>query len=137
MVRADPRLCCAGPQSGLSGATVQSDPVSLNPRPGRGHRRSRPGIQERRAAPVTIGVLCAIPQELVHLRDALAHPWGEEVAHTRFEKGALDGHEVVLAGAGIGKVNTALVATILADRFRCRTIVFSGVAGGLDPALRI
>ena len=86
---------------------------------------------------MTIGVLCAIPQELVHLRDALAHPWGEEVAHTRFEKGALDGHEVVLAGAGIGKVNTALVATILADRFRCRTIVFSGVAGGLDPALRI
>ena len=41
------------------------------------------------------------------------------------------------SGAGIGKVNTALVATLLADRFACRLIVFSGVAGGLDPALRI
>ena len=43
----------------------------------------------------------------------------------------------MLVGAGIGKVNTALVATLLADRFGCRLIVFSGVAGGLDPALRI
>ena len=86
---------------------------------------------------MTIGLICAIPQELAHLRSALAHSWGEEVAHARFDKGGLDGHEVVLAGAGIGKVNTALVATLLADRFRCRLIVFSGVAGGLDPDLHI
>lgn len=86
---------------------------------------------------MTIGLICAIPQEIAHLRDALTHPWGEEIAHARFEKGALDGREVVLAGAGIGKVNTAVVTTLLADRFRCRAIVFSGVAGGLDPSLRI
>jgi adenosylhomocysteine nucleosidase len=86
---------------------------------------------------VTIGLICAIPQELAHLRNALAHAWSEELAHARFDKGGLDGSEVVLAGAGIGKVNTALVATLLADRFRCRTIVFSGVAGGLDPDLHI
>jgi adenosylhomocysteine nucleosidase len=86
---------------------------------------------------VTIGLICAIPQELAHLRNALAHAWSEELAHARFDKGGLDGREVVLAGAGIGKVNTALVATLLADRFRCRAIVFSGVAGGLDPDLHI
>jgi adenosylhomocysteine nucleosidase len=86
---------------------------------------------------VTIGLICAIPQELAHLRNALAHAWSEELAHARFDKGGLDGSEVVLAGAGIGKVNTALVATLLADRFRCRAIVFSGVAGGLDPDLHI
>ena len=61
----------------------------------------------------------------------------EAVAHTRFITGVLDGHDVVLAGSGMGKVNAAIVTTLLADRFGCRTIVFSGVAGGLDPALSI
>lgn len=86
---------------------------------------------------MTIGLICAIPEELAHLRDVLAHGRTVAVAHARFDEGALDGHEVVLVGAGIGKVNTALVATLLADRFACRMILFSGVAGGLDPALDI
>ncbi|MFZ1429765.1 MAG: 5'-methylthioadenosine/adenosylhomocysteine nucleosidase [Geminicoccaceae bacterium] len=86
---------------------------------------------------MTIGLICAIPQELTHLRDALEHVATVDAAGVRFDQGRLDGHEVVLVGAGIGKVNTALVATILADRFGCRLIVFSGVAGGLDPALHI
>ena len=86
---------------------------------------------------MTIGLICAIPQELEHLRRALDAVETAEVAHARFDRGRLDGHEVLLVGAGIGKVNTALVATLLADRFGCRLIVFSGVAGGLDPVLRI
>jgi adenosylhomocysteine nucleosidase len=44
---------------------------------------------------------------------------------------------VVLAEAGCGKVATAIVASLLADRFGCAGLVFSGVAGGLDPALAI
>ena len=85
---------------------------------------------------MTIGLICAIPQELAHLRERARgtrqRSWR---AVRQFDSGRLDGHEVVLVGAGIGKVNTALVATLLADRFGCRLIVFSGVAGGLDPAL--
>lgn len=86
---------------------------------------------------VTIGLICAIPQELAHLRDAMEHTHSEDVAHTHFDTGTLDGHDVVLAGSGMGKVNAAIVTTLLADRFGCRTIVFSGVAGGLDPTLDI
>jgi adenosylhomocysteine nucleosidase len=86
---------------------------------------------------VAIGLICAIPQELAHLRAALIDPHSEEAAHTVFETGTIDGHDVVLVGSGMGKVNAALVATLLADRFGCRTVVFSGVAGGLDPALSI
>jgi adenosylhomocysteine nucleosidase len=86
---------------------------------------------------VTIGLICAIPQELATLQSALAETHTDAVAHTRFVTGVLDGHDVVLAGSGMGKVNAAIVATLLADRFGCRTIVFSGVAGGLDPALSI
>jgi adenosylhomocysteine nucleosidase len=42
---------------------------------------------------------------------------------------------VVLVEAGIGKVNAALVATLLLDRFGCDGLILSGVAGGLDPGL--
>lgn len=59
------------------------------------------------------------------------------MAGVEFSVGDLDGHPVVLSQAGMGKVNGALVATLLADRFGCRAIVFSGVAGGLDPDLKI
>jgi adenosylhomocysteine nucleosidase len=84
-----------------------------------------------------IGVICAIPQELSHLQEALAHDRAEEIAGFCFDHGTLDGGGVVVAEAGIGKVNTATVATLLATRFAARTIVFTGVAGGLDPALAI
>ena len=86
---------------------------------------------------MTIGLICAIPQELAHLRAALADSRSEVAAHTVFDTGTIDGHDVVLAGSGMGKVNAALVTTLLADRFGCRTVVFSGVAGGLDPTLSI
>jgi adenosylhomocysteine nucleosidase len=86
---------------------------------------------------VTIGLICAIPQELAHLRAILTDARSTEVAHTVFDAGTIDGHGVVLAGSGMGKVNAALVTTLLADRFGCRTIVFTGVAGGLDPRLAI
>ena len=86
---------------------------------------------------MTIGLICAIPQELAALRATLAGAHRENAAHAVFDIGAIDGHDVVLAGSGMGKVNAALVTTLLADRFGCRTVVFSGVAGGLDPTLSI
>ncbi|MEO1019849.1 MAG: 5'-methylthioadenosine/adenosylhomocysteine nucleosidase [Pseudomonadota bacterium] len=86
---------------------------------------------------MTIGLMCAIPAELDHLRDALDHRRTTRLAGLDFFHGELDRHDVVLVGAGIGKVNTALSATLLAARFDSRIIVFSGVAGGLDRALAI
>ncbi|GAY15726.1 5'-methylthioadenosine/adenosylhomocysteine nucleosidase [Mycobacterium sp. shizuoka-1] len=84
-----------------------------------------------------IGLICAIPAELTHLRTLLADAVAVRAAHTEFVTGRLDGHSVVLVGSGMGKVNSALVATVLADRFGCAPIVFSGVAGGLDPQLAV
>lgn len=86
---------------------------------------------------VTVGVICAIPQELAYLRGVLVDAKRQQVAQILFDSGQLDAHRVVLAAAGMGKVNTGLTATLLADRFGCRTIVFTGVAGGLDPELCI
>jgi adenosylhomocysteine nucleosidase len=89
------------------------------------------------AAGQPIGLICAIPQELTDLRAALDHDRRTEVGGFTFDQGALDGRPVVLAEAGIGKINTAIVATLLATRFEAAVLVFSGVAGGLDPDLAI
>ncbi|MGV9801373.1 5'-methylthioadenosine/adenosylhomocysteine nucleosidase [Mycobacterium sp. NPDC003449] len=86
---------------------------------------------------MTIGLISAIPQELAHLRDVMDDVDGVSIAHTRFDTGSLDGHDVVLAETGMGKVNAALVTTALAHGFGCRAVVFSGVAGGLDPDLNV
>ena len=86
---------------------------------------------------MTVGILCAIPQELGHLHEAMAGDGVQVEAGLRFVTGRLDDHAVVLVGAGVGKVNTAMTATLLARVFGCRMILFSGVAGGLDPSLRI
>ncbi len=91
----------------------------------------------RVGTPVTIGLVCALPQEHAHLLTAMTGVVTQEIAGVGFSVGELDGHRVALARAGMGKVNAALVATLLADRFGCRAIAFSGVAGGLDPGLRI
>ncbi len=84
-----------------------------------------------------VGVLCAIPQELAYLADNLTGTDISNKAGMRFHAGRLDGEPVVLARAGMGKVNAAIAATLLIERFGCRAVVFSGIAGGLDPSLAI
>lgn len=51
--------------------------------------------------------------------------------------GRLDGHDLVVAESGVGKVASSVAATLLAREFGCRGLVVSGVAGGLDPDLHI
>lgn len=40
-------------------------------------------------------------------------------------------HDLVLAYSKIGKVNAALTATIMIEKFRCEIMLFAGVAGSL------
>ena len=84
-----------------------------------------------------IAVLTAIPEEIAAFGAHLTETGREDVAGIAVYHGTLDGRAVVLAEAGIGKVNAALAASILFDRFRCGGIVFSGVAGGVDPNLNV
>jgi adenosylhomocysteine nucleosidase len=82
-------------------------------------------------------VICALPEELAYLRSVIEAPESLRVGHIEFVSGDLDGRQIVLAGAGMGKVNGAVVSTLLADRFACGPLVFSGVAGGVDPELSV
>ena len=87
--------------------------------------------------PGPIAVLCAIPQEMALLRGEMVGTAVTRLPTGDVISGHLDGREVVLAAAGIGKVNTAIATTLLVERFHPRVVVFTGVAGGLDPQLEV
>lgn len=82
-----------------------------------------------------LGILSAIPEELKHLEDR--QEGSETIAGLAFHRGRIEGRSAIFVETGIGKVNAALTATLLAERFDCRALVFCGVAGGVDPALGI
>ena len=84
-----------------------------------------------------LGLISAIPQELAHFGAELEIASDREIGGIGFRQGRLDGQPLVVAEAGLGKVNAAVVSTLLLSEFGCRALVFSGVAGGLDPALAV
>src|SRR5690606_7987617 len=54
----------------------------------------------------------------------------------RISRGHIEGVEVFVARCGIGKVNAAALTQYLLT-LGVRSVVFTGVAGALDPALRV
>jgi adenosylhomocysteine nucleosidase len=85
-----------------------------------------------------VAIVSALPQELARLRDATHELVPTDLdADLRAWLGTLDGQAVVLAECGIGKVSAALLTTALIRAAQPRAILFSGVAGGLDPDLHV
>ncbi len=85
-----------------------------------------------------IGVIAAMEEEkraiLAFLSEA--HPVLEK-AGLLFEEGRFGRLSIIVVCAGIGKVNAAMCAQILIDAFSPDAVLNIGVAGALDPALRV
>lgn len=86
---------------------------------------------------MTIAVFSALQPEIHLLVEELERARRLDVADWPLWKGLVLGTEVVLAKAGVGKVNTAALSAIVWERHRPSLMVFTGVAGGLDPALGV
>lgn len=84
-----------------------------------------------------LGLICAIPEETGALASHCSGQVFEDIGGFTFISCQLDGRPIVLVEAGIGKVNAAIVGTLLLHRFGVGGLLFSGVAGGLDPALAV
>ena len=82
-----------------------------------------------------IGILCAIPKE-IHFFDLLPDS-AQLVGGRTFFKSKHSSHDLVVVECGIGKVNAAMVSTLLVKVFDCEMLIFSGVAGGIDPEMEI
>ncbi|MDR0411751.1 MAG: 5'-methylthioadenosine/S-adenosylhomocysteine nucleosidase [Treponema sp.] len=82
-----------------------------------------------------VGIIGAMEEEIALLRSYLENLQREMINGFEFLSGELDGNTVVLLQCGIGKVNAAVGAALLLDRFKPSFVVNTGSAGGIDPSL--
>ena len=59
------------------------------------------------------------------------------VAGIRFDRGTVEGREIIVFQAGSSLVNAAYQLQLALDRFPITHVLFAGVAGGIDPALEV
>jgi adenosylhomocysteine nucleosidase len=86
---------------------------------------------------VTTAILSALAEEQQGLLELLQGPQRVQRAGREFWLGQLHGTPVVLALSRIGKVAAATTTTTLIEAFGARRLVFTGVAGGIAPGVRV
>jgi adenosylhomocysteine nucleosidase len=86
---------------------------------------------------MTIGIIGAMEEEVAVLKQEMNIEETVDYASMQFCKGTLCGKNVVIVRSGIGKVNAAICAQILADKFNVDVLINTGIAGSLDAAIDI
>lgn len=87
-------------------------------------------------APV-IAIIGALEKEVRQIYAAVEKGTVADEAGLRIVGGEYHGFEIVATTAGMGTVNAAAAAQHLISAHGANAIIFSGIAGGLNPALHI
>ncbi|WP_299365105.1 5'-methylthioadenosine/S-adenosylhomocysteine nucleosidase [uncultured Paracoccus sp.] len=87
-------------------------------------------------SPVT-AVISTFEPEWIALQADLENAEETVLNGNRFISGTLEGQHVVLFLSGISMVNAAMTTQLALDHFDIDRIVFSEIAGGVDPTLHI
>ena len=82
-------------------------------------------------------VMSAFRPEWAELLAALKNREDLIINGTDYATGEIEGKPVVLLLSGISMVNAAMTTQFVLDHFTVKRIVFSGIAGGLNPDLEI
>jgi adenosylhomocysteine nucleosidase len=82
-------------------------------------------------------IVSAMHEELSAVLALMPDERKQQVAGRDFWAGHLHGQDVVVVLSRIGKVAAATTATALIERFDVDRIVFTGVAGGLAPQVKV
>lgn len=85
----------------------------------------------------TIGIIGAMDREVEAIKDALDETFTECIAGADFMVGTYMGLRVVAVVSGIGLVNAACTTQCLIDRYAPDSIIFSGIAGSLNPIVGV
>ncbi len=83
-----------------------------------------------------IAILGAMPEEIQLLESQMSHIKTKNILGFQFKTGKLNGRKIVLTETGIGKVNAAVVTTLIIKEFQPKSVIFTGIAGGISEALK-
>lgn len=84
-----------------------------------------------------IGIIAAMEEEKRLLAEKMTIEKQEEIAGWLFLTGFLEDKKIVLVQSGIGKVMSAMAATLLIDHFQVNLVINTGSAGGLGTSMKI
>jgi adenosylhomocysteine nucleosidase len=98
--------------------------------------KSTPAAETLDRTPRT-AVMSAFEPEWTELKATLSGREDHLVNGTTFATGTIEHQPVVLFLSGISMVNAAMNTQLALDRFTVKRIVFSGIAGGVNPDLEI
>jgi adenosylhomocysteine nucleosidase len=82
-----------------------------------------------------IAIISAYSPEWLALKGAMSATRTEVIADVTYVVGKLEDKDVVLFLSGVSMVNAAMTTQGAIDHFKIRRIVFSGIAGGINPSL--
>lgn len=84
-----------------------------------------------------IGIIAAMPEELVYLIQHLDDAREEKVLGNSYHTGKVGSVELVLVESGIGKVMSAMSVAILADHFQVDAVINTGSAGAVANGIAV
>lgn len=84
-----------------------------------------------------IAIMGAMREEIAPILESIGSYEMFEHAGNVFYTAAYEGHELIIAYSKIGKVFSAITASVMCERFGAEVLLFSGVAGGIAKELKI
>lgn len=84
-----------------------------------------------------IGIIGATSAETKPFIEKMIDNTVSQYSMLDFYQGTLAGLDTVVVSCGVGKVNAAITAQVMIDRFGVNIIINTGAGGGMDPSLKI
>ncbi len=84
-----------------------------------------------------LAIMGAMEEEIEPLLSYFSDIKITEFANNKYYEVKYNNLDIVVAYSKIGKVFSTLTATTMIEKFGCDTLLFSGVAGGINPKLQI
>jgi adenosylhomocysteine nucleosidase len=84
-----------------------------------------------------LAIVSAMSEEIAAVVESLVDVTTQERGGRRYHIGTFHGHEVIVVFSRMGKVAAAATATQLVTSYAASEVIFSGVAGAVQPAVAI